>query len=132
MLVCASCPTFHQEAVKQIYNYGSRPIVVAFGKKDDVIDRLGNDWRQHWMVKVVQGTVQAMISARVSKATVIFIDSEGRSEATDEEWGLWIKLRRAIKEKYAADYGQGAARPDCDITADGPLEFAKQFKPKYG
>ena len=128
VLVCASCPTFHQAAVTKICNFGSTPIVVAFGQKDDAIDRLPGDWRVQWMAKVVQATVQAMISARAPKATVIFIDSEGKSEATDEEWGMWIKLRRAIKEKYAADCHDRV----CELKAEGPLDFGGQFKPMYG
>ena len=128
VLVCASCPTVHQAAVSEICNFGKTPIVVAFGQKNDAIDRLPGDWRQQWMVKVVQATVQAMVTARTASATVIFIDSEDRSEATDEEWGMWIKLRRAIQEKYAADcHGR-----ECELSAEGPLHFAKQFRPKYG
>jgi len=128
VLVCASCPTFHQAAVSEICNFGKTPIVVAFGQKNDAIDRLPGDWRVQWMAKVVQATVQAMITARAAKATVIFIDSEGKSEATDEEWGMWIKLRRAIKEKYAAD----CRGRECELEAKGPLDFARQFKPMYG
>ena len=96
------------------------PIVIAFGQKDDAIDRLPGDWRDQWRVKVVQATVQAMEMTMKKEAMIIFIDSEGRSEATDEEWGMWLQLRRAIMEKFKADTGNA-----CEVQAVGPITCAK-------
>jgi hypothetical protein len=82
VMICASCPTFRQDAVSQVCMSTRPRIVIAFRQKDDAIDR--------WRVKVVQATVQAMETAQTSNAKIIFIDSERRSTATDEEWGMWL------------------------------------------
>ena len=119
VIVCASCPTFRQEAVKKVCMSTSPRIVIAFGQKDDAIDRLPGDWRDQWKVKVVQATVQAMEMKETNAAKIIFIDSEGKSEPTDEEWGMWVQLRRAIMEKFKADTGG-----DCKLEAVGPVTCA--------
>ena len=98
------------------------PVVIAFGQKDDAIDRLPGDWRDQWRVKVVQATVQAMETMMKKEAMIIFIDSEGRSEATDEEWGMWVQLRRAIMDKFKADTGSA-----CQVQAVGPIT-CEQFE----
>ena len=87
----------NQEAATKICMSTTPPVVIAFGQKDDAIDRLPGVWRDQWRVKVVQATVQAMEMTMKKEAMIIFIDSEGRSEATP-----MAELFALMAERWAA------------------------------
>ena len=61
----------------------------------------------------------------------MIIDSEGKSEATDEEWKMWHDLRRAIAKEYYNKRTNGK----CEVEAVGPLTcevFRRRFQRRPG